>query len=289
MTIGGRPITGLTAVAGAVGHPVAHSLSPILHNAWLEAAGIDGVYVALEAPEGGFRRLVEGLKATSFRGLNVTLPFKPDALAAADDAHPRARRAQAANLLTFRDGRVTADNTDGLGLLAAFAEQAPGFDPAGGPVVILGAGGAARGAAAAFLDAGCPHVRVVNRTLGRAQALVADLGGEAFALADAEAAFQGATAVINATSAGLADDGAPAFPVAATPDGCVVMDMVYKPLITPFLAQAQGLGRPIVDGLAMLIGQARPSFEALFGQPPPDDVDVRALALRALSDKGGAQ
>jgi shikimate dehydrogenase len=275
-------ITGRTAVAGVVGHPIAHSLSPILHNAWLAAAGIDGVYVALEAPDGEFRRLVEGLKATSFRGLNVTLPFKPDALAAADDVHPRAARAQAANLLTFKGGRITADNTDGLGLLAAFAEQAPGFDPAAGPVVILGAGGGARGAAAAFLDAGCPHVRIVNRTLGRAKALVADLGGEAYALSDAGAAFQGATAVVNATSAGLADDSAPAFPLGATPDGCVVMDMVYKPLVTPFLAQAQALGRPTVDGLAMLIGQARPSFEALFGQPPPADVDIRAIALEAI-------
>jgi len=277
-----RAITGRTMVAGVVGHPIAHSLSPILHNAWLEAAGIDGAYIALEAPEGGFRRLVEGLKGTSLRGLNVTLPFKTDALAAADDAHPRAQHAQAANLLTFAEGWVTADNTDGLGLLAAFAEQSPGFDPAAGPVAILGAGGGARGAVAAFLDAGCPHVRVVNRTLGRAQALTTDLGGEAYALADAEAAFQGAIAVVNATSAGLADASAPDFPLAATPEGCVVMDMVYKPLITPFLARAQALGRPTVDGLAMLIGQARPSFEAFFGQPPPADLDVRALALKAL-------
>jgi shikimate dehydrogenase len=278
-----RAITGRTLVAGVVGNPIAHSLSPILHNAWLEAAGIDGVYVALEAPEGGLRRLAEGLKATSFRGLNVTLPFKTDALAAADHISPRARRAQAANLLVFKDGRVSADNTDGLGLLAAFAEQAPGFDPAAGPVAILGAGGAARGAVAAFLDAGCPHVRVINRTLGRARALVGDLGGEAYALSDAEAAFQGVTAVVNSTSAGLADDQAPNFPLAATPDGCVVMDMVYKPLITPFLAGAQRLGRPTVDGLAMLIGQARPSFEAFYGQSPPADLDVRAAALKALN------
>ena len=278
-----RPITGRTLVAGVVGKPIAHSMSPILHNAWLQAAGIDGVYVALEAPDGGLRRLVEGLRGASVRGLNVTLPFKTDALAAADEAHPRARRAQAANLLTFADGRVAADNTDGLGLLAAFAEQAPGFDPSAGPVAILGAGGAARGAVAAFLDAGCPHVRVVNRTFGRAQALAADLGCEAFALADAEGAFQGAIAVVNATSAGLADDSAPEFPLAATPAGCVVMDMVYRPLVTPALARARALGRPTVDGLAMLIGQARPSFEAFFGQAPPADLDVRALALKAIA------
>ena len=173
-------ITGKTRVAAVVGHPVAHSLSPVLHNAWLAAAGIDAVYVGLDAREGGFRRLVDGLKGSNFAGLNVTLPFKEEALAAADDVHSRAARAQAANLLVFRKGKIHADNTDGLGLLAAFAEQAPGFDPKAGPVVVLGAGGAARGAVAAFLDAGCPHVRVVNRTFARAQALTADLGGEAF-------------------------------------------------------------------------------------------------------------
>ena len=275
-------ISGRTRVAGVVGHPIAHSLSPMLHNAWLAAAGIDGAYVALEVRDGGVRRLAEGLKGTSFAGLNVTLPFKEDALAAADKVHPRAARAKAANLLVFKDGQVHADNTDGLGLLAAFAEQAPGFDPTAGPVVVLGAGGAARGAVAAFLDAGCPHVRVVNRTFGRAEALVADLGGEAFGLADAEAAFQGAIAVINATSGGLADDSALDFPLTATPEACVVMDMVYKPLVTPFLAQAQKLDRRTVDGLAMLIGQAVPSFEAFFGQPPPKDLDVRALALKTL-------
>src|ERR1700744_4878997 len=116
------PITGATRVAGVVGRPVAHSLSPILHNAWLKAAGIDGVYVALEGAEDGFAAFVEGLRRTSVSGVNVTLPFKEAALAAADEVHPRAQRARAANLLVFgADGRVRADNTDGLGLATAFA------------------------------------------------------------------------------------------------------------------------------------------------------------------------
>jgi shikimate dehydrogenase len=275
-------ITGATRVAGVVGHPIAHSLSPVLHNAWLEAAGIDGVYVPLEVAETGFGELVEGLRTTSLAGLNVTLPFKRSALAAADNAHMRARRAQAANLLIFRDGRITADNTDGIGLLVAFAEQAPNFDPKAGPVVILGAGGGARGAAGAFVDAGCPEIRIVNRTLDRAQMLAGELNLKAFALTEAEAAFRGAQAVINATSAGLADAETLDLPLAATPAACIVMDMVYKPLVTPLLAQAQALGRHTVDGLAMLIGQAIPSFEAFYGQPPPAGAHVRALALKAL-------
>jgi shikimate dehydrogenase len=277
-----RTITGATRVAGVVGHPIAHSLSPVVHNAWLEAAGIDGVYVALSVEEDGFAEFIEGLRATSWAGLNVTLPFKQAALAAADNAHLRARRAHAANLLVFKDGRINADNTDGLGLLAAFAEQAPGFDPKAGPVVILGAGGGARGAAGAFFDAGCPEIRIVNRTLSRAQTLAAELDLKAFELKDVETAFRGAQAVINATSAGVANAETLDLPLGATPADCVLMDMVYKPLITPFLAQAQGLGRRTVDGLAMLIGQAVPSFEAFYGQPPPAGVGVRALALKAL-------
>jgi shikimate dehydrogenase len=278
-----RPITGATRVAGVVGHPIAHSLSPVLHNAWLAAAGIDGVYVPLEVDELGFANFINGLRATSLAGLNITLPFKEAALAAAHEAHPRARRAKAANLLVFDEyGAVWADNTDGLGMLAAFAEQAPGFDPKAGPVVIVGAGGAARGALGALLDAGCPEVRILNRTVARADALAAELGGQAYELRDAEAVFSSAQAVINTTSAGLTDGPPLDLPLAATPATCVVMDMVYKPLITPILAQARQLGRRTVDGLAMLIGQAAPSFEAFYGQPPPAGVDVRALALKAL-------
>lgn len=283
-----RGISGKTVVAGVAGRPVKHSLSPLIHNAWLAAAGIDGVYVPFSPPADGFARFAEGLRGGAVRGLNVTLPFKQMALAVADRTTERARAAEAANLLVFEaDGAIIADNTDGLGLLRAFAEQAAGFDPAAGPVVILGAGGAARGAAAAFRAAGAPEVRIVNRTLGKAELLAAALHGpgRAFALDQAEAALSGAAAVVNATSAGLADGGRLEVPLAATPKEAVIMDMVYAPLVTPLLAEAQALGRRTVDGLAMLIGQAAPSFEAFFGVSPPTNVDVRALALAALKEQ----
>ncbi len=278
-------LSGKTRVAGVVGQPIAHSMSPVLHNAWIAAAGLDAVYVPFGIAEGRFAAFVEGLRGGSVAGLNVTLPFKGEALAAADEATTRAAGAGAANVLVFRqDGSILADNTDGLGLLAAFAEQAPGFDAKAGPVVILGAGGGARGAAAAFVEAGCPDVRIVNRTVAKAEEIAATLGGpvQAYALDQAAAAFEGANGLVNATSAGLANGGALDVPLAATPKTCVVMDMVYKPLTTPFLAGAQGLGRRTVDGLAMLIGQAIPSFEAFYGQAPPATVDVRTLAIRTL-------
>ncbi len=278
-------LSGKTRVAGVVGQPIAHSMSPVLHNAWIAAAGLDAVYVPFGIAEGRFAAFVQGLRGGSVAGLNVTLPFKGEALAAADEANSRAAGAGAANVLVFRpDGSILADNTDGLGLLAAFAEQAPGFDPKTGPVVILGAGGGARGAAAAFVEAGCPEVRIVNRTLAKAEEIATALGGtvRAYGLDQAAAAFEGANGLVNATSAGLANGGAIDVPLAATPEACVVMDMVYKPLTTPFLAGAQGLGRRTVDGLAMLIGQAIPSFEAFYGQTPPASVDVRTLAIQTL-------
>lgn len=280
-------ISARTVVAGVVGQPIAHSLSPILHNAWLAAAGIDGVYVAFAPRPEAFAAFVEGQRGgEAIRGVNVTVPFKEQALAAADEASARARLAGAANLLVFEtDGRIRADNTDGIGLLGAFAAQAEGFDPAAGPVVVLGAGGAARGAVAALLLAGTPQVRVLNRTVSKAQDLASDLGPKvvAGALADAGEAFAGAIAVINATAAGMSPGQGLDVPLEATPPGAVVMDMFYKPLVTPFLAQAQALGRRTVDGLEMLVRQAEPSFEALFGAPPPPGVDVRGLALKVLN------
>lgn len=279
-------ITARTIVAGVVGQPVGHSLSPVLHNAWLAAARVDGVYVALAPRAETFAAFVEGQRGGgAIRGVNVTVPFKEAALAAADEASARARLAGAANLLVFEtDGRIRADNTDGAGLLGAFEVQAPGFDPGAGPVVVLGAGGAARGAVAALLLAGAPEVRVLNRTLSKAHDLAIDLGRKVAAapLDEARTAFAGVTAVINATAAGMAGGPGLDMPLEATPDDAVVMDMFYKPLETPFLAQARALGRRTVDGLEMLVQQARPSFEALFGAPPPD-VDVRALALKAMN------
>jgi len=278
-------ITGKTVVAGVVGHPITHSMSPRLHNAWLQAAGIDGVYVPFAPDAHGFQRLVEGFRGGAIRGVNVTLPFKEQALRLADRRTPLAERAAAANLLLFEpDGRILADNTDGLGLMRAFAVQAPKWDADRGPVTVVGAGGGARGAVAALLAAGAPKVFVVNRTLAKAEAIAAALGREVkpLPLQHAAGALRDSTAVINATSAGVGAEGGLDLPLDVTPDGCVIMDMFYKPVVTPFLEQARGLGRPIVDGLQMLIGQAEPSFAAFFGEWPPADVDVRALALQAM-------
>ena len=277
-------ITGAAMVAGIIGRPVTHSLSPVLHNAWIEASGLNAVYAPLAPTADGFKALVDGLRGGAIRGVNVTIPFKEEALAAADSLSDRARLARASNLLLFRDdGTIHADNTDGLGMLGALAIQAPGFDPKAGPAVILGAGGAARGAAAALFLAGAPEIRIVNRTADRAEALARDIGPPVKAVA-ADGALAGANLIVNATSLGLGGGAGPDIDLSAAPKSAVVLDMVYKPLRTEFLIRAAGLGLRTVDGLEMLIRQAVPSFEAFFGQTPPPGVDVRALALKAVGE-----
>ena len=283
-------ISGQTLVAGVVGWPVRHSMSPLIHNNWLQAGGVDGVYVAFSPPKDGFSAFASGLRGGAIRGLNVTLPFKEQALSLAsapgDQVSDIARLSGAANLVLFdSDGSVRVDNTDGEGLLYAFARQAPSLNLTSALVVILGAGGAARGAAAALILAGVPRVHIVNRTLEKAQSIASALGPkvQAFDQAQAEIAFDGAGAVINATSLGLGGGEGPSVPWQSVSEGTVFMDMVYKPLETDFLAKAKARGHQTVDGLDMLIGQARPSFEAFFGAPPTPSVDVRAIALAQLT------
>lgn len=275
--------TGAARVAGVVGQPIHHSLSPFLHTAWLRDLGLNGVYAPF-APkdEHGFERLILSCRSNGIKGLNITAPFKEQALTLADSSAEGARRAGSANLLTFDDeGQVYADTTDGHGLLRAFELQAPTCDLDAGPVVIMGAGGAARAAAAALLDKGCPEVRIVNRTLARAEDVVFALGKgvTAFALSDLDRAFADGVAIINAASGGPL----PLFD--ALPDHATAMDMTYRPLRTNWLEAAAQRGLKTVDGLQMLIEQARPSFEAFFGVVPNPAFDIRKLALDFLGEK----
>jgi shikimate dehydrogenase len=277
-------MTGAAKVAGVVGAPVSHSLSPAIHGAWIAAAGLDAAYVPFSVAEGGFERFVTGMRGGVIGGVNVTAPFKGRALEFADLADVAAQAAGAANLLLFRaDGVVEARNTDGAGLLWALSRQAPRLRLAGATVVLVGAGGAARGAAAALLTAGAGELRIVNRTFQRARGLAEGLGpqAEAYPWERLAEALQDADLVVNATAPAAAGDVAlpPPWREAERP---VAMDMVYRPLRTPFLASAVERGLTVVDGLEMLIGQARPSFEALFGRAPPESVDARAAALAQM-------
>jgi len=259
----------MTLRAGVAGQPIAHSLSPLIHSAWIRAAGLDADYHAYGPADAvAFAALVAEGRAGRLRGLNVTAPFKEQALGLADEASFIARTCGSANLLVFEAGAIRADSTDGEGLMAALAEQSPRLQLRAQPVVVLGAGGAARAAVVALKATGA-RVGVLNRTIARAESLAAQLGAT---VVDA-GALDEATLVVNALAV------PPDIDMSRLRDTAVLMDMTYNPLITPFLAQGRARGLITVDGLAMLIGQARPSFQALFGLEPPT-VDVRGLALR---------
>jgi len=269
-------ITGAALLGGIVGNPVSHSLSPVIHNAWLEAGGVDGAYVAFAPKDAaGFEALVAAGRAGLIAGVNVTAPFKEQAFALADEAAAAAQMTGSANILVFEDGRVRADSADGAGVLYALAEQAPKLKLDGASVVMLGAGGAARAGAGALIEAGAA-LSILNRTRERAEALAADLGPAVSVASDANV-LEGADLVINALSV------APDISLAALKPLAVVMDMTYKPVVTPLLAAARARGLTTVDGLAMLIGQAAPSFEAIFRRPPPP-LDLRAILLNHLGE-----
>jgi shikimate dehydrogenase len=267
------PLSGRAKLAGVLGWPVAHSRSPLLHGTWLERHGVDGAYLPLPVRPERFADSVRALADLGFRGANVTIPHKEAAFAVCDRVAPSAERAGAVNTLVFRDGRIEGSNTDGFGFAENCAQSVPGWRAAAGPAVLLGAGGAARAIAAALLDAGCPRLVLVNRTPARAEALARGLGGpvevaERPPLAEA-------SLLVNTTSLGMAGQPALELDISPLPAGAVVADIVYVPLETPLLAAARARGLPAVDGLGMLLHQARPGFEAWFGAVPAVDAALR--------------
>lgn len=269
-------------LAGVIGHPIAHSRSPALHGYWLRRYGVKGHYIPMDVAPVDLETTLRHLPKIGFVGLNVTIPHKEATLKIADVITDRAALIGAANTLIFRrDGRIHADNTDGAGFIANLRQNAPHWDPSAGPAVVLGAGGAARAVVAALIEVGVPEIRIANRTRLRADALRADFGAKVTVHDWVQAAntLEGAATVINTTSLGMA--GKPEFrvPLDALEPGAVVNDLVYTPLKTQFLIEAEAHGGFIVDGLGMLLHQAAPGFERWFGPTPAVDEETRQAVL----------
>lgn len=284
-------ISGKARLAGVIGWPVSHSLSPRLHGFWLERHGIDGAYLPLAVRPEDFLEVVAALPKAGFRGANVTVPHKEAAFALCRDhgrLSERARRVGSVNTLVFAgDGTVEGDTTDGYGFVENLRQEAPDDRWTRGRAVVLGAGGAARSIVAALLELpGLTEVVLANRTLERAEAVEADLADKrirAVPLEVAEDFSDQCALLVNTTSVGL--KGEQALPVAldVLDPGALVTDIVYHPLVTPFLAAAQARGNAIVDGLGMLLHQARPGFAAWFGTDPQVDAALRAHVLEAAA------
>ena len=287
MSIGGN-----TRLAGVFGWPVSHSRSPLMHNFWLAEHGIDGVYLPLAVRPDDFKDALHCLPKLGFAGANVTVPHKEAALACVDIADENARRIGAVNTVRVGDsGELIGSNTDGYGFLANLAEsQAEWRHAEVGVTTVLGAGGAARAVVVALLDAGVPELRLVNRSAERAHKLANDIGDERIRIVawhDRSQALSDAALLVNTTAAGLEGEDSLALDLEALPQSAIVTDLVYQPLITPLLRSAHDRGNPIVDGLGMLIHQARPGFLAWFGVEPTPGPALRRLLERDLAGDQG--
>lgn len=278
-------MTGDIRVAGVIGWPIRHSRSPVLFDHWFERLGVTGRYVPLAVRPEDFAQVYQALPRAGFCGVNVTLPHKEQALALADEASSAAEAIGAANMIHFQDGKIFADNTDGYGFLENLRQGAPQWSATDGPALVLGAGGAARAIVHALLDAGAPEVRIANRTRRRAEAL-ADHFGSALSVIDWEArerSVEEARTIVNTTSLGMPDQPVLAVDLTNASDRTLVTDLVYEPLETPLLRAARMRGLPVVDGLGMLLHQARPAFRAWFGIDPPVDQPLRRAVLHSGS------
>lgn len=272
--------------AFVIGHPVAHSRSPLLHGHWLREHGIAGTYERIDVAPTELPAFLRALPESGFAGGNVTVPHKEAAFHLLDHLTPEARRLGAVNTLVVEPGgRVLGHNTDGAGFVASLAEAAgPGWSAAVESAVVVGAGGAARAILAALLGAGLARVTVVNRSLDRAEELRRFDPGRV-ETAPWEALGSGRLAaglLVHTTSLGMA--GQPALPInlAGLPAHAIVADIVYVPLATPLLVAARARGLRAVDGLGMLMHQAVPGFEAWFGLRPRVTPELRRLLAATI-------
>jgi len=266
-------------LAGVMGWPVAHSRSPVIHGHWIARHGLKGAYVLLPVRPENLELAIRALPALGFAGCNITVPHKINAMKLMDELHPSAKRIAAINTIVVQaDGRLLGANNDGIGYIQSLRDADPAWRGDAGPALILGAGGAARAIVVGLLDEGAPEIRIANRTLEKAQALAAEFGPRVRALpwAERNEAMAGALLLVNSTTQGMHDQPALDLRLDALPKSAMVSDAIYIPLETPLLRDARLRGHRTVNGLGMLLNQARPAFKAWFGVMPEITPELRA-------------
>jgi shikimate dehydrogenase len=269
-------ITGKAQVAGVMGWPIGHSLSPKLHGFWLDQFGVDGAYVPLAVRPERLEQALRALPALGFRGVNLTVPHKEAATALVDEIDAAAARIGAINVVVVdKDGRLVGTNTDGFGFLENLRQEQPDWDASGESAMLLGAGGAARAVSHALADSGAERIVIANRNRARAEALVDDLNSDrnrkiatAVDWAGRSGALDGTGLLVNTTSLGMTGQPSLELDLGDLPGNAIVNDIVYSPRRTPLLVAAAKRGNGTVDGLGMLLHQARPAFAAWFGHDP---------------------
>lgn len=270
--------------AFVIGHPIAHSRSPMIHRYWLEHYQIAGSYEAIDVSPERLPQFFQSLRADTFAGGNVTVPHKQTAYALCDERDPLVEEIGAVNTLVVAGGQVKGLNSDYAGFLGNLDQAAPGWDKARGPAIVLGAGGAARAVLVALKSRGFSQIHVLNRTVGRAEDLAFDLGGPILcgALGEFDRHAGEAALVVNASQVGMDGTRFERLDLGLLPPDALVTDVVYTPLETPLLADARARGLRTVDGLGMLLHQAVPGFEVWFGKRPEVTPELRALVEASL-------
>jgi shikimate dehydrogenase len=272
-------------LAGVMGWPISHSRSPRIHNHWLAQYGLDGVYVPLAVEPGRLEAALRALAPVGFCGCNLTIPHKEAALAFMDRVDPVAERIGAINCVVVgADGSLAGKNYDGFGFTASLRAAAPEWRADAAPCVVIGAGGGSRAVVAGLVDAGAREIRIFNRSIDRALSLAAAFGAAASAYpwSERNAGLAGAGLLVNTTSQGMIGQPPLDISLRELPTSAVVADIVYAPMETPLLAAARAMGATPVDGLGMLLHQARPAFRDWFGVMPEVTPALRALIAGTL-------
>jgi len=266
-------------LAGLMGFPVMHSRSPKLHNYWFAKYGLAGTYVPLAIRPEGLRDALRALRPLGFAGCNLTIPHKEAAFAIVDEVDVVARRIGAISCVVVRpDGSLLGSNNDCFGYVESLLQEQPGWRADAGPVAVMGAGGGARAVVYALADRGAREIRLMNRTPARAQALAQEFGGPVRPLPwdERHMALDGAALLVNATSQGMVGQPPLDLDLAALPTTAIVSDIVYIPRETPLLAAARARGNRTINGLGMLLHQARPAWKAWFGIETEVTPELRA-------------
>ena len=275
-------ISGKAIIAGVIGWPIKHTLSPILHNYWLKLYKIDGAYIPIETQPENLEKAIRSLPLLGFAGANVTIPHKEIAYNIVDEATEKARRVEAVNTLIIREnGSIIGDNTDSSGFIDNLRFGLQTKLDQKRPTVVIGAGGVARSVVAALLDMGMEEIRIVNRTIEKAQQFsrVFSQNINILPWQQLDKSLENSGLLINATPLGMQNRPPLDIDLKALPKDAIVTDIVYTPLKTPLLKAALKRGNKIVDGLGMLIHQAVPGFTAWYKTEPHITKDLRTVLL----------
>lgn len=264
-------------LAGVMGWPVGHSRSPLIHNHWIAENGLRGSYVLLPVQPERIAEALRGLSALGFAGCNLTIPHKVAAMALVDRIDPLAQRIGAINTIVVEaDGSLSGRNTDAFGFIQSLRDVQTHWRADTGPVTVIGAGGAARAILAGLIDEGAKEIRLVNRSMEKAQALAQEFGPVIHAIRweDRHDALADCALLVNTTNQGMQGQAALDLSLECLPTQALVTDIVYTPLETPLLNAANLRGNTTVNGLGMLVNQARLAFEAWFGARPEIKPDL---------------